>query len=79
MSMRNRQNGQSLVEFALLVPLMFLFVVNVVNFGGCFLAYRAKFVRSGPDGAGVQLIHLNEQDRPEFQNCLAGAWPRRAA
>ncbi len=39
MSMRNRQNGQSLVEFALLVPLMFLFVVNVVNFGGCFLAY----------------------------------------
>jgi Flp pilus assembly protein TadG len=39
MSMRNRQNGQSLVEFALLVPFMFLFVVNVVNFGGFFFAW----------------------------------------
>jgi Flp pilus assembly protein TadG len=39
MSIRNRQTGQSLVEFALLVPLMFLFVVNVVNFGGFFFAW----------------------------------------
>jgi len=38
-SIRNRQNGQSLVEFALLVPLMFLFVVNVVNFGGFFFGW----------------------------------------
>ena len=37
--MRNRRNGQSLVEFALLVPFMFLFVVNVVNFGGFFFAW----------------------------------------
>ena|SRR6266498_43754 len=126
MSKRNRQNGQSLVE---LVPLMFLFLVNVVNFSGCFLAYpvkaassvgayimtpdrsysstvlhftfqydpeylqstpvigdptsavtmRAKFVRSGCDGVGVPIIHLNEQDRPDFQNFLPGAWPRRTA
>ena len=40
---------------------------------------RAKFMRSGPDGGGVRLIHLNEQDRLDFQKFLAGARPRRTA
>jgi Flp pilus assembly protein TadG len=49
MSMRNRQNGQSLVEFALLLPLLFLLVVNVVNFGSFFFAWItvANAARSG--------------------------------
>ncbi len=39
--MRNRINscsGQSLLEFAVMIPLMFLLVVNVVNFGGLLYA-----------------------------------------
>lgn len=32
-------SGQSLLEFAMLFPLMFLLVVNVVNFGGLFYSY----------------------------------------
>jgi uncharacterized membrane protein (UPF0127 family) len=40
---------------------------------------RAKFIRSGPDGVGVQLIHLNDQDRHDFHKFLAGARPRRIA
>jgi Flp pilus assembly protein TadG len=31
--------GQALVEFALIVPLLFLLIVNMVNFGGFFYAW----------------------------------------
>lgn len=33
------QKGQALIEFALMIPLLFLLVVNVVNFGGLFSAW----------------------------------------
>ena len=33
------QSGSSLVEFALLIPLLFLLIVNAVNFGGFFYAW----------------------------------------
>ncbi|MEP6961516.1 MAG: PilZ domain-containing protein [Acidobacteriota bacterium] len=33
------QSGQSLVEFALLLPVLFLVLVNAVNFGGFFFAW----------------------------------------
>ena len=29
----NSENGQALIEFALAFPLLFLLIVNVVNFG----------------------------------------------
>lgn len=35
----SRQSGQALIEFALMIPLLFLLVVNVVNFGGLFSAW----------------------------------------
>ena len=31
--------GQALIEFALILPLLFILVVNVVNFGGFFYAW----------------------------------------
>jgi Flp pilus assembly protein TadG len=34
-----RTSGQSLVEFALLLPLIFLLILNIVNFGGFFFAW----------------------------------------
>jgi Flp pilus assembly protein TadG len=36
---RNKPGGQALVEFALVIPFLFLFIVNVVNFGGFFFAW----------------------------------------
>jgi len=39
MRIEKRQKGQALVEFALLLPLIILFIVNVVNFGGFFFAW----------------------------------------
>ena len=35
----NRSDGQALIEFALIVPLLFLFILNVVNFGAFFFAW----------------------------------------
>jgi Flp pilus assembly protein TadG len=54
-------SGQSLLEFALLLPLMFLLVVNVVNFGGLLYAYitvtnaarsGATYMMMGPSSVG---------------------------
>ena len=41
--------GQALIEFALLLPLLFVLIVNVVNFGGFFFAWItvANAARSG--------------------------------
>ncbi len=36
---RSRGAGQSLVEFALVLPLLFLLIVNAINFGGFFYAW----------------------------------------
>ena len=36
---RHPVRGQALIEFALILPLLFLLVVNVVNFGGLFYAW----------------------------------------
>ncbi len=35
---RARQQGQALIEFALILPLLFLLILNVVNFGALFSA-----------------------------------------
>ena len=36
-----RSRGQALIEFALILPILFLLIVNVVNFGGMFYAWIA--------------------------------------
>jgi Flp pilus assembly protein TadG len=47
----SHRKGQALVEFALLVPLVFLLAVNAVNFGGFLFAWItvADAARSGAD------------------------------
>jgi Flp pilus assembly protein TadG len=46
-----RRKGQALVEFALLIPLVFLLAVNAVNFGGFLFAWItvANAARAGAD------------------------------
>jgi Flp pilus assembly protein TadG len=36
---RRRAKGQALIEFALILPLLFLLIVNVINFGGMLFAW----------------------------------------
>jgi Flp pilus assembly protein TadG len=57
-------NGQSLLEFALVLPLVFLLIVNAVNFGAFLYAWItvANAVRTGADymvlgGASLGMPH----------------------
>ena len=47
------QAGQALIEYILLLPMVFLLVVNIVNFGGFFFAWItvANAARAGADYA----------------------------
>ena len=48
-----KNQGQALIEYILLLPLLFLLIVNVVNFGGFFYAWItvANAARAGADYA----------------------------
>ncbi len=76
--------GQALIEFALMLPLVFLLIVNVVNFGGFFYAWItvANAARAGADYAimggasagdlvpatGAQIVALITQDASSLPN-----------
>jgi Flp pilus assembly protein TadG len=48
-----RNQGQALIEYVLMLPLIFLLIVNAVNFGGFFYAFItvANAARAGADYA----------------------------
>jgi Flp pilus assembly protein TadG len=50
------QGGQALVEFALILPLVFLLAVNAVNFGGFFFAWITV---AGAARSGVQYMSMS--------------------
>ena len=48
-----KEKGQALIEYALMLPFIFLLIVNLVNFGGLFFAWItvANAARAGADYA----------------------------
>lgn len=63
-SKTRQDRGQSLVEFALVLPLLFLLIINVVNFGGMLFAWiavthatraGAQYLAMGPSTVGMQM------------------------
>jgi TadE-like protein len=73
------QNGQALIEFALIMPLLFLLVVNVVNFGGLFSAWitvthatrsAAQFAITGPAYLGYGAANGLKQAPPSNADVL---------
>jgi Flp pilus assembly protein TadG len=61
-----RNQGQALIEYILMLPMVFLLLVNVINFGGFFYAFItvANAARAGADyailqgGASVASSHI---------------------
>ncbi len=60
------ESGQALIEYILVLPLVFLLIVNAVNFGGFFYAFItvANAARAGADyaimaGASVASGHIS--------------------
>src|SRR5882757_2118601 len=61
-----RNQGQALIEYILVLPLIFVLIVNVINFGGFFYAFVtvANAARAGADyailgGASVASSHIS--------------------
>ena len=65
-------SGQSLLEFAILLPLLFLLVVNVVNFGGLLYALHYRF-KCGSLWCGIHDDGPGERERPGIAiSCHSG-------
>jgi Flp pilus assembly protein TadG len=75
---RLRKNqGQALIEYILLLPMVFLLLVNVVNFGGFFYAFItvANAARAGADfailgGATVASGHIAQPSASDITNVI---------
>jgi hypothetical protein len=62
----DQRAGQSLVEFSLILPLMFLLVMNLVNFGGLFFAWisLAGAVRTGAQYMAMSTASIGKPTAP---------------
>jgi TadE-like protein len=82
---RRRRAGQSLVEFALMLPLLLILIVNIVNFAGFFYAFievanasrsagdyaiMDHAAYSGTDAGGAALADLTAPNAQQVANML---------
>jgi Flp pilus assembly protein TadG len=56
MSSRRARTGQNLVEFALVTPLLFLFLFGVIEFGWAFYVY-SELTNAAREGARYAAVH----------------------
>jgi Flp pilus assembly protein TadG len=51
----NDERGQALIEYLLILPLLFLLIINLINFGGFFFAWIgvSNAARAGADYAAL--------------------------
>jgi len=61
-----RNQGQALIEYILVLPLVFLLIVNMVNFGGFFYAFIAvsNAARAGADYAIMSVSSVASTNIP---------------
>jgi len=64
----SRQGGQALIEFALVLPLLFLLIMNIVNFGAFIFTWItvADAARAGADYMIMGGATLNGPSNPAF-------------
>jgi len=61
-----RNQGQALIEYILILPMVFLLIVNMVNFGGFFYAFIAvsNAARAGADYAVMSVSSVASTNIP---------------
>lgn len=72
--LRKDENGQSLVEFALVVPVLLLFLLGIVEFGWLFNA-KISLTSAAREGARVAAVsNINHQAKAEeaVKSALSG-------
>jgi Flp pilus assembly protein TadG len=67
------EQGQALVEFTLMVPLLFLLIVNAVNFGGWLYSWVAvgNAARAGADYAAMGAASVDFPIEPTAANVVS--------
>jgi Flp pilus assembly protein TadG len=68
-SRRKPAAGQSLLEFAIILPLLFVLIVNVVNFAGMILAWMA--VQNAARAGAQYLVMAGATVGPQVQPAAA--------
>ncbi len=70
---RSSAHGQALLEFALVLPLLFLLIVNVVNFGGMFYAFItvANAARTGAQYYSIGGAMVGSPGQPDASQVSA--------
>ena len=65
--------GQALIEFALVLPLLFLLILNVVNFGGMLYAWItvANAARAGAQYLMMGVAYVNRTGKPDFSTVIS--------
>jgi hypothetical protein len=75
MKRRDRESGQSLVEFALVVPLLFLLLFGSIEFGRVFHAHLV-ITSAAREGARKAIVTSNENEiRTAIKNAAASLNP----
>ena len=54
--MENRQRGQNLVEFALILPILLVLVLGIINFGYFFIVHTS-LVNAAREGVRYGMVH----------------------
>lgn len=60
-TMRKRQRGQAMTEFALLIPVMIMLVLGIIEFGRAFY-YYSSIANAAREGARYGVVHAADQD-----------------
>lgn len=71
---RKREDGQSMVEFALVLPILLLFLLGIVEFGWLFNA-KISLTSAAREGARAAAVsNINHQTKAEeaVESALAG-------
>ena len=63
----------TIVNMAFQYDPAYLHVAHIGGNSGATVQMRAKVLRHGPDGVGVQFVYLNNDERLRFQSFLEGA------
>lgn len=68
-AMKNTQNAQGMVEFALVLPILLLLILGIIGFGHLFFVYSATVSASREAARFGAAVGVTQNDIPHFQDC----------
>ena len=73
MRTKNNHHGQSMVEFALVLPLLLLLIIGAMDIGRLFYV-KMVLTNAAREGANYMAFHPDDDDDDDFQELLDGTY-----